>query len=53
MPAVGDLRGLRVVCVGEDDSETGLRWETHLVPEEGAPAYWNGTMWVHLSKGDD
>lgn len=51
-PIVGQLRGVRNVCVGEDNSETGLRWEMRLVPEEGEPAFWNGKQWVALIKGE-
>lgn len=52
MPIVGELRGVRDVCIGEDNSETGLRWEMRLVPEEGEPAFWNGKQWVALIKGE-
>lgn len=51
--AVGQLRGVRDVCVGEDDSETGLRWEMRLVPEEGEPAVWDGKQWVALIKEEN
>jgi hypothetical protein len=52
MPNVGDLRGIRTVCIGEDNSESGLVWDYRFVPEEGAPAFWNGSKWVALIKGE-
>lgn len=47
-PAEGQLRGIRQIIIGEDDSETGLVWGLKLVPEEGEPALFTGGQWVSL-----
>jgi hypothetical protein len=53
MPNVGELRGIRIQVVGPNEQdETGLQFAYPLVPEEGTPAYWNGTEWVELIKGE-
>jgi hypothetical protein len=50
MNNVGDLRGVRLVCVGEDNSESGLVWSYRFTPKEGTPAVWDGSQWVELEK---
>ena len=53
---VGQVRGFRMRTVGFDaKDETGLKWESVLVPEEGKPAVWNGSKWEtvkELIKGE-
>ena len=47
-PAEGQLRGIRTMIIGEDESETGLVRGWELVPEEGEPALFTGGQWVSL-----
>jgi hypothetical protein len=47
-PAEGQLRGIRTMVIGEDESETGLVWGWELVPEEGEPALFTNGQWVSL-----
>lgn len=47
-PAEGQIRGIRTMVIGEDESETGLVWGWELVPEEGEPALFTSGQWVSL-----
>jgi hypothetical protein len=50
-PVMGQLRGLRLKVVGENDwDESGLDFTYVFVPEEGSPAVWNGVSWIELTK---
>lgn len=53
-PIVGQLRGLRIQVIGENDfDESGLDFTYIPIPEEGNPAVWDGTQWVDFSKHKD
>ena len=53
-PVMGQLRGLRLKVVGENDwDESGLDFTYVFVPNEGTPAVWNGDCWIELIKALD